>query len=193
MGMYASVDIFQSKADEMLGDIEGIKTYINYINLLIKNFFTNHMEQLSKIFNILRSLKGFDIKPILTTIKNTQANGPVERVHQVIFNILVTKNIDNKFFEYIDPWDETLASIPWAIRVSYQSNVMVTPGQAVFARDIIFSLASVVEWRVITASKQRQVDIDSVRENVRLITYDYEICDQFYVEMGGIYHKLYYH
>ena len=144
MGMYASVDIFQSKADEMLGDIEGIKTYINYINLLIKNFFTNHMEQLSKIFNILRSLKGFDIKPILTTIKNTQANGPVERVHQVIFNILVTKNIDNKFFEYIDPWDETLASIPWAIRVSYQSNVMVTPGQAVFARDIIFSLVSVV-------------------------------------------------
>ena len=39
-------------------------------------------------------LKDFDIKPVLTSIKSTQANAPVEQVHQVILNMLITKDID---------------------------------------------------------------------------------------------------
>ena len=31
MGMCASADIFQSKVDKLLGDIEGVKTYIGDI------------------------------------------------------------------------------------------------------------------------------------------------------------------
>ena len=41
-------------------------------------------------------LKYFDIKPVLTKIKNPQANAPVEWVHQVILNMLVTKDLGNK-------------------------------------------------------------------------------------------------
>ena len=67
---------------------------------------------------------------------------------------------------------------------------MATPGQAVFGRDMLFNLASVVDWRVVTAAKQRQVDIDNVRENSKQVTHDYAIGDQFYVEMTGIYRKL---
>ena len=48
-------------------------------------------------------LNYFDIKPVLTTNKNLQANSPVDRVHQVILDILVAKDITNKFFENIDP------------------------------------------------------------------------------------------
>ena len=36
MGMCASGDIFQAKADKLLGDIKGLKTYINDILVLIK-------------------------------------------------------------------------------------------------------------------------------------------------------------
>ena len=50
-------------------------------------------------------LKDFDIEPVLTTIKTPQYSAPVERLHQVILNIIVTKDIFNKVFEYIDPWD----------------------------------------------------------------------------------------
>ena len=89
-------------------------------------------------------LKNFDIKPVLTLVKKPQANAPVERVQQVILNMLVTKDIDNKVFNYIYPWGETLASIVWAIRASYHRTIMATPGQAVFGRDMLFSLASVV-------------------------------------------------
>ena len=49
-------------------------------------------------------LKDFDIKPFLTLVKNPQDNSTVELVHQVILNMLVTKDFDNKFLNYIDPW-----------------------------------------------------------------------------------------
>ena len=90
-------------------------------------------------------LKYFDIKPVLTSVNNPQSNAPVERVHQVILNMLVTKYLDNKVFGYIYPWGETLASIAWAIRVSYLCNILSTPGQAVFGRDMLFNLASVID------------------------------------------------
>ena len=37
-------------------------------------------------------------------------------MHQVIYNMVVAKDIDNKAFDYIYPWDETLASVAWEIR-----------------------------------------------------------------------------
>ena len=37
MGMYASRDIFQAKVDDLLGDIEGVKTYIGDILVLSKD------------------------------------------------------------------------------------------------------------------------------------------------------------
>ena len=104
--------------------------------------------------------------------------------------MLVTKDLDNKLFDYLDPLGENLASIAWAIRAFYHRTIMNTPGQAVFGRDMLFNLASVIEWRVVTATKQRQVDIDNVRENTKRVTYDYAIGDQVYLEMTGIYRKL---
>ena len=64
---------------------------------------------------------------------------------------------------------------------------MFIPGQAVFVRDVLFNLVSVVDWRVVTAAKQRQVDIDNVRGNAKQFTHDYAVGYQFYVEMTGIY------
>ena len=46
---------------------------------------------------------------------------------------------------------------------------------------MLFNLASVIAWQVITAAKQRQVDIDNVRENNKRVTHDYAIGDQVYV------------
>ena len=43
-------------------------------------------------------LKEFDIKPVLTSVKNPQANTPVDQVYQVILNMFVTKDLDNKVF-----------------------------------------------------------------------------------------------
>ena len=50
MGMCASGYIFQSKVDDLIGDIEGIKKYIDDILVLIKNCFRKHIEHLIMIF-----------------------------------------------------------------------------------------------------------------------------------------------
>ena len=68
----------------------------------------------------------------------------MERVHQVILNIIVTKCPDNKFFNHIYPWGETLASIAQDIRDSYHRAIMATSGQAVFGIDMLFNLSSIV-------------------------------------------------
>ena len=67
---------------------------------------------------------------------------------------------------------------------------MATPVKSVFVRDMWFNLTSVVEWWVVTAEKQRKIDIDNVRENSRQVTHDYAIGDQVYVEMTGIYCRI---
>ena len=79
----------------------------------------------------------------------------MEKVHQVILNVLVTKYLDKKVFDYIYPLGETLAYIAWEIRASYHRTIMNTPCQAVFGRDKLFNLAPVVDWRVATAENQR--------------------------------------
>ena len=62
---------------------------------------------------------------------------------------------------------------------------MATPGQSLFVRDMLFNLASVVDWRVVTAAKQQQVDIYNTRENTGRATHYYAIGDLVCVEMNG--------
>ena len=107
-------------------------------------------------------------------------------------NIMFTKDIDNKVFDYVDPWGETLASIAWVIRSSYHCNIQATPVQVIFGRDMIFNLASVIDWRVITNGKQQQLETDNMRENARQVTNEYAIEDPVHGDMTGIYCKLYY-
>ena len=76
------------------------------------------------------------------------------------------------------------------MRASYHRTITAIPGQAIFGRDVSFNLESVVDWRVTTAAKQRQVDIDNVRENVKQVTHEYAIGDRVYVEITGNYRKL---
>ena len=53
MGMRASGDIFQAKLDELLGDIKAVKTYIDNILVLSKDWFRNQIEKLIMIFGRL--------------------------------------------------------------------------------------------------------------------------------------------
>ena len=55
MGMCTLGDIFQSKVDKLLGDIKGVKMYIDDILVLSKDCFRNHIEQLEMIFGRLRA------------------------------------------------------------------------------------------------------------------------------------------
>ena len=55
MGMCASGDILKAKVGELLGDINGVKTYIDDMLFLSKDCFINHIKQLIIIFGRLRA------------------------------------------------------------------------------------------------------------------------------------------
>ena len=55
MGICSYGDIFQSKVDETLGDIEGVKNYTYAILVLDKDSFEKNIEHLIIIFGRLRS------------------------------------------------------------------------------------------------------------------------------------------
>ena len=55
MGMCAPGNIFHAKLDKLLGDIEGVKTYIDDIIVLGKDSFEEHIEMLRIIFGRLRN------------------------------------------------------------------------------------------------------------------------------------------
>ena len=63
----------------------------------------------------MRLLKDFNIKPKPTTVENPQGNSPVERIHQVVHDMIKTKELDKLVFDYIDPWGKVLSSVAWAI------------------------------------------------------------------------------
>ena len=46
-----------------------------------------------------------------------------------------------------------------------------------FEIDILFKLASIVDWCILTASKQRKYDIDNVHKNDRKFRNDYSTGD----------------
>ena len=63
-------------------------------------------------------LKDYGVKPVPTSVKNPQANAAVERVHQVIQNMLRTKDLLQHVYEHDDPFGTMLASVAWAVRAS---------------------------------------------------------------------------
>ena len=85
-------------------------------------------------------MKDLNNKPVLRTLNDPEDSDLVEWVHKVIYNIIVTKDIDNKLFDYIDPWGKTLASIAWAIRVSYHRTIGATSDQTVLVGYMIFNI-----------------------------------------------------
>ena len=140
--------------------------------------------------NFIPLLKDFAIKPTCTTIKNPQANAPVERVHQVVGQMMITQDLKSKVFDFINPWGPMLTSIAWAVRAAHHSTLGYTPAQLVYGRDMIFNLKTIINWKDISARKQIQVDKDNLRENKKRVDYDYQIGSQVYVTKDGIHRKL---
>ena len=69
----------------------------------------------------------------------------MERVHQVLCNMLRTKNRQKYNFDDMDPWSELLASVVWAICSTRHTTFQKIPGQLVFGRDMLLNLKFVAE------------------------------------------------
>ena len=140
--------------------------------------------------DFLPLLKDFAIKPTPTTIKNPQANAILERVHQVLGDMLRTKNLQNYDFDDIDPWGELLASVAWAIRSTHHTTLQASPAQLVFSRDMMLNIKFIADWEAIRLRKQKQVDKDTEKENSLRVDHDYAVGDKVLITDKDIDRKL---
>ena len=119
---------------------------------------------------------GIKCKPI--TVRNPQANAIVERIHQVIGNIIRTFDLENIYLDKKDPFKGVLAAAAFAVRSTYHTTLKKMPGQLVFGHDMIFNIQHVANWEFIRKNKQQRIDKNNIAENAKRTAHLYKKGDQ---------------
>jgi transposase InsO family protein len=125
---------------------------------------------------------GIKGKPI--TVRNPQANAIVERVHQVIGNIIRTFELEDNYLDEEDPWKGILSATAFAVRSTFHTTLQQTPGQLVFGRDMIFNILHTADWEYIKQRKQQIINLNNKRENAKRTEHVYQEGDQVLLRKG---------
>ena len=125
---------------------------------------------------------GIKRKPI--TVRNPQANAIVERIHQVIGNMIRTFELEDNYLDNQDPWKGILSATAFAIRSTVHTTLKKSPGQLVFGRDMIFNLQHQADWELIKNRKQELIKKNNARENAKRIPHQYKVGDQVLLKRG---------
>ena len=115
---------------------------------------------------------GIKGKPI--TIRNLQANAIVERIHQIIGNIIRTFELEENYLEENNPWKGILSATAFAVRSTYHTTLKKSPGQLVFGRDMIFNIQHKANWEFIKQRKQKIINKNNKQENSKRISFEYK-------------------
>ena len=125
---------------------------------------------------------GIKKKPI--TVRNPQANAIVERIHQVIGNMIRTFELEENYLDKEDPWKGILSATAFAVRSTVHTTLKKTPGQLVFGRDLVFNMKHQADWEAIKAQKQNKIDLNNERENSKRIPHEYRVGDKVLLRRG---------
>jgi hypothetical protein len=142
--------------------------------------FKLHFEYLCESYGITR-------KP--ATVKNSQANGILENVHQVLGQMLRTAESDTANSVTPDDVDVFLDNAAWAIHSTYHTVIKASPGAANFRRDMLFDIPFVADWHKIGEQRQSLTDRGNQHKNAKRIDYDYKVGDKVLLINEGIHHK----
>ena len=146
--------------------------------------FDRGSEFIGKDFqNMIKNDYGVKAKPI--TVRNPQANAIVERVHQVMRNIIMTFELEDNYLDEEDPWKGILSAAAFAIRSTYHTTLQKLPGQLVFGRDMIFNIKHKANWNYIKQRKQDIINQNNERENAKRIENTYKEGDQVLLARGN--------
>jgi hypothetical protein len=138
-------------------------------------------------FEYLCESHGITHKP--TTVKNPQANGILEHVHQVLAQMLCTAELD--MADSVTPqWrDVFLDNAAWAICSTYHTVLKASPGAAIFGCDMLFDIPFVADWHKIGEQRQSLTDRGNQHKNAKHIDNDYKVGDKVLLINEGILRK----
>jgi hypothetical protein len=113
----------------------------------------------------------------------------LERVHQVLGQMLRTADLDMADSVTSDDIDVFLDNAAWAICSTYHTILKASPGAAIFGRDMLFDIPFVADWRKIGEQRQSLTDRGNQRKNAKQIDYNYKVGDKVLVISEGILRK----
>ncbi|KAG7336539.1 reverse transcriptase RNA-dependent DNA polymerase [Nitzschia inconspicua] len=129
----------------------------------------------------LRCLHRNGIQAVPTTVKNPQANAICERMHSTLGDILHTLLREQPPATIVDAYgiiDNALASVIFALRSSINRTFGVSPGALVFQRDMFHPIPLMIGYNQIRTERQRIIDDNNRRANLRRRYHDYQPNDQ---------------
>ena len=77
----------------------------------------------------------------------------LERIHQVLGNLVQTYNIKGTYVDKYDPWSGTLATAAFEIRSTENRLKCYSLGQLLFGHDMILLIKHKVDWKLIRQKK----------------------------------------
>jgi hypothetical protein len=102
----------------------------------------------------------------------------VERVHQVIGNIIRTFELEKNYLDDNDPWKGILSATAFAVRSTFHTTLQNTPGQLVFECDMILNIKLEANREYIRVQKQNIIIKNNKAENAKRIPHTYNIGDK---------------
>ena len=85
---------------------------------------------------------------------NTQAKITIERIHQVLGNIVCKYNLQEIYVDDTDPLMRILAAADFAVQNKYHRTKQKIPGQLFFGQDMVLPINHIANWRYIHQQKQ---------------------------------------
>ena len=119
-----------------------------------------------------------------------QANAIIERIHQVLGDMLRTYDLKNAALDTDGPWGEFLSGIAWAVRSTYHTTLHITPCEIVFGRNMIHDMGYIVDWKSISKHKNTVILRNNKRENKTRIKHDYTVGDMVLLRVTDVNRKL---
>ena len=102
---------------------------------------------------------------------NPQLNAILERIHQVLADVLVTFYLEGTYIDVNkeDSFDEYLTVVLYVIRSSYHQSHGHSPAQLVFGRDMFSPVSVDTDWNAIRENKQPRINKNNAREKFKTI------------------------
>ena len=96
------------------------------------------------------------------TLGNPMSNAALERIHQVLVNLVRTFKIYTQtYVDKDDPWTGILVAAAFAICSTTNKKFFYSPGKLIFGRDMILQIKHRVDWELICQRKQTQINRDN--------------------------------
>ena len=145
-------------------------------------------KEFKKVFAEMCENYGMTKKP--STKYNPQSNGIIERVHQVLNDMLRTFELESQQLDSKDPWTRFLSATAFAIRSTYHTTLEATPAQLVFGRDMLLPVKFEANWAQLKMKRQQEMLRNNERENKSRIPHEYKVGDLVTLNKPGIFRKM---